>query len=669
MPVRWPPRLLTWILLPTLVACTTGPDPNPSPSVTSGAPVFDPATLTQQLEALPHHPGADLGKARLANGLLPPTNRWFSGLVFGTEPQPVFPLPLSFSLTDQGFAFGLPDVTTTEKTIMGSFHPAVTVDAGSGWVVTAYDEASVAMSDQDGRGTVRIAEGSPYVSYTTTRDATLTTAGITWRPSDGYATTAVNGVTYGVTGDGVTVSGSTIEAPAESTITWFVVPDDGDPAVLAQHAAPVHGTSAAYTVSDQATTSLTYTTDGEQPTVFAAMPHQRDMVDPNLDCSLGTWPSVYGTLSACAGTTLTWTAPLQEARAALDLSSLTADQRDELIQQLATDVAADPAYPADTYFGGKALYRDAQLWTIATALGADDAAETLRGRLVTTLDTWTDPTRCADEDSAFCFFYDTTNRGVIGNTPSFGSQEYNDHHFHYGYFLYAAGVLAADEPELAARWAPVMDTLAADIANAPASDALPQRRTFDVYASHSWASGTSPFADGNNQESSAEAVHAWAGLTLWARASGNTALEAEARWMQALEAQAARAYWTDFDTTDPVYAGFDHTISPLNFGGKRDYATWFSPEPAAALAILVIPASPSSGHLAGDSARIHENVAEATSTGGFDQTYGAYLLMYDTLAGDTDPSETVALARSLSDDAIDDGLTRTYVLAFLMSTR
>ena len=137
--------------------------------------------------------------------------------------------------------------------------------------------------------------------------------------------------------------------------------------------------------------------------------------------------------------------------------------------------------------------------------------------------------------------------------------------------------------------------------------------------------------------------------------------------MHALKAQAARAYWTDFDRADPVYEGLSHTILPLNFGGKRDYATWFSAEPAAALAILIIPASPSSDHLAGDPERIRANVAEATATRGFDQQYGDYLLMYAALAGEEDRAEALATAREVSDEAIDDGSTRTYLLAFLMS--
>lgn len=660
-------RLIIPACVLLVAACTPSTVPQPSASTTAGSAVFDANALTANLNGLPGQAGADLKPQRLASGLVPPTNRWFSGLVFGAAPLPVFPLPLSFSLTDTGFAFGLPNVTTNEKTIMGSYNAAVPVKARTGWKVSAYDEMSVTMSQEDG-DSIRIAEGSPYITYTAGKELTLTTDGLTWQAADGYATTTVAGATYGVTtSNGVSVSGSSVTVAAKAAATWFVVPTGGDAKTMATLAAPLASTSVSYTTGDTATTTLTYATATGAATAFATLPHQQSGIAAGTDCSLGTWPSIFGTLTACRGNELTWSTRTYPARVGLDLSGISDAESEELKAQLAKDVDANPAYPADTYFGGKALYRDAQLLSIAEQLGADSDAKVLRGRLLQTMNLWMDPTRCADTAASFCFFHDTTNLGVVGRTPSFGSEQYNDHHFHYGYFLYAAGVLAADDPELAAKWAPVMNTLAADIANSPASQALPERRVFDAYASHSWASGTSPFADGNNQESSSEAVNAWAGLTLWARASGNTALESEAVWMHALEAQSARAYWTDFDTSDAVYTGFKHSILPLNFGGKRDYATWFSPEPAAAMAILVIPASPSSDHLAGDPERIRANVAEATASGGFEQTYGSYLLMYSALAGETERAAALKTARTLSNKAVDDGVTRTYLLAFLMA--
>jgi endo-1,3(4)-beta-glucanase len=197
---------------------------------------------------------------------------------------------------------------------------------------------------------------------------------------------------------------------------------------------------------------------------------------------------------------------------------------------------------------------------------------------------------------------------------------------------------------------------------------FPDRRTFDPYAGHSWASGTAPFADGNNQESSSEAVTAWNGLALWGKATGNANLETEATWMLSSEAQSGLAYWTNFDSSQPVYAGYEHKIVPLNWGGKRDYATWFSPEPAAMLGILVIPMSPSSTYLAGDSRRIEANVAEATG-GTFDQKFGDYLLMYSALAGEQQRKAALAAAERLDDKWIDDGNSRSYLLAWLISLK
>jgi endoglucanase Acf2 len=131
--------------------------------------------------------------------------------------------------------------------------------------------------------------------------------------------------------------------------------------------------------------------------------------------------------------------------------------------------------------------------------------------------------------------------------------------------------------------------------------------------------------------------------------------------------QTALDYWTNFDTQQPVYQGFDHKILALNWGGKRDYATWFSPEPAAMLGIQLIPMSPVSTYLAGDAARIDANVAEG-SGGRFDQKFGDYLLMYSALAGEKQRETALEAARKLDDKWIDDGNSRSYMLAWLLAS-
>jgi endoglucanase Acf2 len=652
-----------------------GPD---SGAEASAGEVFGQDQVDPLVDGIVHKTIKDLAAKRLADGLLPPTNRWFSGLVFGDKPQPVFPLPLSFGLTSSGFAFGQPAVVTSEKNISGGFKPDVAVDVGAaGARVSGYDTLTVTIDSLDDAGKVlghtRIAQGSPFVSYTATEAGEINSA-LQFAKTGDALTAKAGDVTYGLVVKGGSVSGGTVKLDKGGTTTWFVIPAGGSAdklSELATHA--VTGGALDYSMDgDQVRTTLTYEADGD--TAFAAMPHQQQGLAFGTNCDLGTYPSIYGTLKLCSGSELSWNSPAYQPSSSLDLGNLNGEQRKELSAQLAKDAADLPAFPADTYFGGKALYRAAMLYQLAVQLKAEQPAADLKGKLAETLGQWTDPQGCAKRQ-AFCFVYDEQAKGVVGMTPSFGSEEFNDHHFHYGYFLYAAGVLAASDPALAKQYAPVINLIAADIgssANGGRGGAeradFPDRRTFDAYAGHSWASGTAPFADGNNQESSSEAVTAWTGLALWAKASGNANLETEATWMLSTEAHSGLAYWTNFDTSQPVYAGYGHKIVPLNWGGKRDYATWFSPEPAAMLGILVIPMSPSSTYLAGDPARIEANVTEATG-GTFDQKFGDYLLMYSALAGEQQRKAALAAAENLDNKWIDDGNSRSYLLAWLMSLR
>ncbi|HEY5822376.1 MAG TPA: glycosyl hydrolase [Propionibacteriaceae bacterium] len=658
-----------------LVGCSAASGPGepgdttaPREAVTA---VFPASQVDPLVAAVVKREVKPLPTTRLAEGLLPPTNRWFSGLVFGDQPQPVFPLPLSFGLTETGFAFGQPKVTATEKNIAGAYTADVGVDLGTkSAVVSAYDTVSVTVDSLDGAGAklghTVIAEGSPFVSYHADQAGTITTA-VPWTQQGDLWTTQAAGTTYALVTKDATVSGSKIDLKKDGFATWFPVPTDGSAeAVAAVAKDPLTGGSATYKVdADTVSTTLSYASEGK--TAYAMMPHQTKNVTGDSTCDLGTYPSIYGTLTLCAGNELSWKAPLSEPTSALDVDAMSSDDKAELSKQVAADIAATPDFPADTYFGGKAVYRAAMLYQLADQLGATEAAASMKERLVTVLDQWTDPTGC-DKREAFCFVYDEQAKGLVGLTPSFGSEEFNDHHFHYGYFLYAAGVLGEKDPSLVTKWAPVMNLLAADIGSFGENKAFPDLRVFDVYASHSWASGTSPFADGNNQESSSEAITAWTGLAIWAKASGNADLETEATWLLSLEAQAGLTYWTNIDRSESVYTGYGHEIVTLNWGGKRDYATWFSPEPAAMLGILVIPMSPASTYLGGDSARIDANVKEATG-GKFDQKFGDYLLMYSGLAGETQREAALSQARTLDAKWIDDGNSRAYMLAWLMSLK
>ena len=121
-----------------------------------------------------------------------------------------------------------------------------------------------------------------------------------------------------------------------------------------------------------------------------------------------------------------------------------------------------------------------------------------------------------------------------------------------------------------------------------------------------------------------------------------------------------------FDTREPVYAGYRHGVVGINWGGKRDDATWFSAEPNAKLGIQLIPMSPASHYLAGNPDRIARNIAEAAPSG-VDVQFGDYLLMYSALEGHQAAGQALMAARALPSTFIDDADSRSYLLAWIMS--
>jgi len=643
----------------SLAACTSK-----TPAATPTA--LDKSTVSTLVAAVTTRTPKTLVMPRLAEGVTPPTNHWFTGLVFGEQAQPVFPMPLGFGLTKSGFEFWLPKVVVNAKTIGAEQGPrlALSVDGVTGGVVSAYDAASVVVQLRDASGAgvadVRLVQGSPTISVKALKDVKLTGSGAFTTVGSAWQAT-LGATVFGLTGD-VKVSGSDVTLASGQTGVFFVPPTTGmTVADLASKARAVTGTDVTYEIgTNDVTTTIRYAAGG--PAMVVSMPHHEGSL-VSKGQSLGSYDSVYGKLELYATETLVWRAKRWDIRTALDLSKLSSDQKAKLATQVAADVASSKPYPEDSYFGGKGLYRDAMLMEIAKAVGANDAAKTVKDRLTTALQRWTEP-KGADARATECFVYDATYHGMIGLKASFGSDEYNDHHFHYGYFLYAAGVLCADDSALAAKLAPVMDLLAADIASPTDTGFFPQWRPFDAYASHSWASGTSPFADGNNQESSSEGVHAWAGLALWARARGDKAMEQQATWMHSLEAQTALAYWLAPDMS--AFPGFQHHIVGIGFGAKRDYATWFSPDPTAILTIQVLPASPSAGYLAASPDRVSAALAEAVGSGDYRKTYGDYCLLYSSLAGKDAAAKALDTAPSLADH-IDDGSSMSYLLAYLMT--
>lgn len=662
------PSIAVLAVIAALAGCTAPTTESAGDAVTDGEwKTLTPAASTS-IEDLPVQQIADLEMPRLADGLAPPTNRWFSGLVFGDEPQPVFPFPLAFAARGDGFTVDLPEVAASANTIATPFAGGLSVEIGStSFDVVRYDPVSVTLeySDDDGAlGRLTIAEGSPVVSFLATRDTVLRPSDALKSAGDGVWETRVDGTVYGVRAPEARDEDGALLVPSGGTAQWFAVPEDSSVEAWAESlTTPVSEVEVSYSVGgDSAATRLVYA--GEGDTIVVPFPGR----DTDATCELGTFDTAYGRAEACAAGTLEWSVPRLKASRSYDLDGLETSEREALVSQLAADIdAAEPA-PADTYFGGKSLARMAGFLSLARDLDEPEIADRAADLLWKDLEPWLDPQGCQTKD-ARCFVYDDQLRTVVGLTPSFGSEEANDHHFHYGYFLSAGAALADYRPETLKELAPVLDVLAADVASGAEGDMLPVLRVFDPYRGHSWASGPSPFADGNNQESSSEAVGAWNGLALWARARGDEDLTERADWMLSAEASAARSLWLEPDV-DELPDAYEHGIVSLTWGGKRDYATWFSPEPSAILGIQILPVGPISlDYLAGSQDRVAANVAEAGGEKAYSGPLGDYVLMYSALGGPDALDAATEAASQLPDDELDDGNSRSAMLAWLAAVR
>ncbi len=180
--------------------------------------------------------------------------------------------------------------------------------------------------------------------------------------------------------------------------------------------------------------------------------------------------------------------------------------------------------------------------------------------------------------SCGCDFNESTKRcnNMVPNCPAlsdpgldFGHGFYNDHHFHQGYFIYAAATVAFFDEEWGRRYFENILLLIRDFANPSPDDTFfPLYRMKDWYLGNSWAGGIgAAMANGRNQESSSESIAAYEAITLfgsvmkriWARNdkghSGNAAtashLEDIGRLLLSTELRSADRYWHVRQEGDP----------------------------------------------------------------------------------------------------------------------
>lgn len=164
------------------------------------------------------------------------------------------------------------------------------------------------------------------------------------------------------------------------------------------------------------------------------------------------------------------------------------------------------------------------------------------------------------------------------------------------------------DPQFIQKYQNVINEIIGDFATYEENNSnsrYPFLRYFSTYEGHSWASGHANFGDGNNQESSSEAINAWAGLILYGQATGNKELTSLGMYLYATEVSSVNCYWfdTDGDILDEQYTegkgeNAKYSQASMVWGGKYTYAAWWTDEPLQIQGINILPMTPASFYAA-----------------------------------------------------------------------
>jgi endoglucanase Acf2 len=322
------------------------------------------------------------------------------------------------------------------------------------------------------------------------------------------------------------------------------------------------------------------------------------------------------------------------------------------------------------YWQGKGLQRISKVMDVAEQQGDAEAAQRLQGLLKSRIEQW-----FSGQNRQTYFHLDPTLGTVLAYPEEyFAVEQMNDHHFHYGYWIRTMADLALRDPHWAsdAQWGAMANLLIQDIATAERGRKdFPFLRTFDIYEGHSWASGVGLGESGNNQESSSEAINAWAALILWAEIRGDKALRDLGIYLYTTEIEAIRHYW--FDVHNLVFAPeYKNKEVSMLFGGAYKHNTWWTDEPRQIKGINLLPITTSSTYLGLDPAHTRRSLAtlpedtriyeargkRANPTDMWQDLFAKYMGLTDPQAG---------LAQWNRWGAVELGDTRSHALHFLLS--
>lgn len=529
------------------------------------------------------------------------SNTWWSSAVTGPGAMSLWPQPLALAIDEAGTVrMGAPRPERVDNgSVVAPLVPALFLETDQSRATSVIDHGPLhvrlRLRSTERQVDLTLVSGSPLVEITSASPVQLRVPGLDIPSAAASGALRLDSsegpwLLAGIAPDGVEVDGDLLTVtPAEAqSLVVGPVPagaDDSYDTQVAEVAAhPLITTSETIEVDPDGTTrqTLTQTRDGsDRAGLWALQPHHQHY-GVDLPDSSGTVPSALGDVPVVA------TSELDLAFPAVPILWSSVAAPDAPAPD--TSAAIPAAEGIGSYFGGKTAYAAAAHADVLRAAGADDAAAPATDAARALLD------QLIDSGREPVVRWDSTWGSAVIEPAEFGAgSELNDHQLQYGYWVAAAAHLAEGDRELADQYRDTIDLLIADYAGASmvpdAPRSLPAERTWSPYAGHSWASGTAPFADGNNLESISESTFSSWAAARWFLATDRADAADAFIGRFTIESALADTSWLPTGEALPQ----DPTVRPWSgvvWSGKVDINTWFDPQDESALGIRLLPVGP-----------------------------------------------------------------------------
>ena len=241
------------------------------------------------------------------------------------------------------------------------------------------------------------------------------------------------------------------------------------------------------------------------------------------------------------------------------------------------------------YWDSKYFYPLSQGIVFADQLGENELKNTFIQKAEKSIADWF--TYSGSQDRKYLYYHPSYGTRCYSNNDFSTTTELNDHHFTHGYLMYAFSVISMYDSAFYEKYSEVAEDLLFDYMNPHReSEMYPYFRTFDAWAGHSWANGFGFFGDGNNQESSGEALNSWVGGYLFGLQKQDQTIIDAAIYGYTTELNAIKQYVFNYDgdTFSEIYAK-EAGICAILWGGKNTDATWFGNNPSFVYGIHYLP--------------------------------------------------------------------------------